>query len=430
MQRGSLFAAVLLLAMALRAPAADVAFRIKDYVGKAWGPSVVTYRVHFDSPALEKQLSLTDAAGVSLPFQLSAARMRRGAIADAEVSFLAAVPANATAVYTFHTGAPVKPATGTTPVTVRQDAKSLEFDNGHVRLRLPPPGSMACKDPIAASRVPGPIQGVQLADGAWVGKSELTTDRPITRYSCELLAVGPVYAEARIEYRFVPKGYYRVDVRLEQDAPLAVVSEEFDFGEFTEGRDVMALDLVGWQPEALCWRAASPFKQNDAFKQRMQEVSARGWHDAPYGETSYGYYEMPLGAAAIWAGEYVHPWRAWGVTEPVPPAENWLYMLPWMDWGPSAEYIGVNCGAMAPNGMNLQVGILALHTGSWRRPSNAMPRFRAARDGTAKIELPISCFGVMRPFNPFDSAEEYPSVPPTLGRRVWGLVPASKPRAT
>ncbi len=409
--------AILALGAATVRAAEPHTFHLREVVGRNWGPEVVTYRVAFDPPVRAGDLALTDADGVPLPLQLANALPAAGGrVAAAEVRFLAALPANATAQYTLTANGAAGNPSAVHPVRVRNTRRYLELANGRVALRLPAEASSTYRRPAAAADVPGPIQAVQLPDGTWAGGTQIVTDRKVASFTCELLEDGLVSARVRIEYTFSPRGRYTVLVRLDQDAPLAFVEEEFDFGEFTDGQDFLAFDLgANWRPEAVAWGAENPFKRTDGLTARMGEVAARGW-------TAGGYFELPLADAASAGGQYVHPWGAWGVSTPVPPAQNWLYMMPWPDFGSRASYIGL-CQAPAAAGQPApQLGVLSLHTGAWRRPSNAIVRLNATTDGRAVLELPIACFGVMRPFNPFDTAEEDPSVPPTLGRRVWGLV--------
>ena len=398
-------------------------FAIHDYLGVNWGPSVVTYHARFAPPVAEQELALTDAGGAPVLFQLANRQAENGRVAAADVRFLAAVAADKTAEYTLATGGAKAAPTGV-PVTVRKEGGMLELANGLYRVRLPVETQTIYRSPVAANLVPGPIQAVQLPDGTWAGKSTLVSERAVTNFTCRVLESGPVSALVRLDYRFAPQGVYHVLVRLDQDAPLAQVEEEFDFGAFTEGRDYLALDLTAsWQPDAIGWVSERPFKTSEGLKKRLEAVKARPWKTTlGTGDDSNSYAEMPLTDAASEAGDYVHPWGKWGVTAPVPPAQNWLYLSPWQDWGSRADYISACRGAAADDGRYPQLGVLALHAGAWRRPSNAVVRLHATQNGSAVLEMPISCCGVMRPFNPFDSAEEDPSLPPTLGRRTWGLV--------
>ncbi|OPZ27890.1 MAG: hypothetical protein BWZ02_01485 [Lentisphaerae bacterium ADurb.BinA184] len=424
--RAVLAGGALLAAAGLARGEARATLRMRDCVGLDWGPSVVTYHVTFDPAVEAAQVRVADSAGAPVLCQLAdEMQVKGGRVAEADLRFLATLPANGTAEYTVTVGAAkVAPPANLTPVTVTSTPLGIELGNGKVRLRLPAAARQSNESPVAASAVPGPLQGVQLADGTWAGKASLITERAVAAFSCQVIEEGPVSARVRLEYAFAPAGHYRVIVRLDQDAPLAVVEEEFDFGEFTDGRDIVAFDLgAGWKPDAIAWLSERPFKQSAGLGERLEAVKARGWTvSVRQNDSAIGYYEMSLADAASEAGEYVHPWAAWGVTQPVPPAQNWLYMMPWGDWGPRAAYVAA-CRAPAAAGETApQVGVLSLHAGSWRRPSNAVVRLRVGAEGTAVLEMPVSCFGVMRPFNPFDSAEEDGALPPTLGRRTWGLV--------
>ncbi|MHB9130137.1 MAG: hypothetical protein ACYDBB_03480 [Armatimonadota bacterium] len=405
---------VLVLGIFGAVQAAEKTFTITDITGHGWAPQLVTYHVRFDPPVRDGALVLRDAAGTECPFQLSQAVKPAGRLSAADISFIAAMPPNGTVSYTLADSAtrPAKPANALGKVT----RQYLEVDNGTVGIRLAAPGEKAFRSPVPVANVPAPIVGYRLADGAWAGDSRFMTKRNIIKYSGQLTANGPVYTEAVYRYTFAPQGYYQLTVRVVAGVPLALMDEQYDMGEFTDGTDILAINLSkGWQPELLGWKANRPYKQCPEIDQQAAKIKARGWN--PGG----GYFELPVNAVIdSKLGDYVHPWAAWGGNGPLPPNSVQLTIQPWEDWGPAANYLYL--ARQADDGKRLanEVGFLTLHTGSWRRPYSSMAHLRTGADGV-ELALPIGCFGSARPFNPFDSAEEDPGVPLTYGRRVWAM---------
>jgi hypothetical protein len=354
---------LLLTAVACAAAVAEKTLAIRDVTGRAWGPEVVSFRVKFDQPVRIDKLTLTDEAGKTLPVQVeSALHSSSGITVQDRISFLASVPANGSARWSLGT-VPLD-APPPAPVTVERVDGCLELRNETVALRLAAPEAKTFAPPVPAAALPGPFAGFRGADGVWVGGSRLVTARTASAYTAKIVAAGPVYASVVYEYRFSPKGVYRVTVRLDQGAPLARVEEEFDAGELTDGRDYLAITTGTRYPTL------------DDLDQYVVAYPAGTLAPRPATSCTFS---------------TVAPWDMFG-------GRTFL-----------------------PLEAKTNLGLLVLHSGAWRHPHNALPRLRATTGQPAVLELPFSCYGVLRPFNPFDTAEDDPGKPDSYGRRAWGL---------
>lgn len=77
----------------------------------------------------------------------------------------------------------------------------------------------------------GPIAGWKLAEGGWVGDSRLKTQSPLTDYSVQVVARGPVYCEALCQMRFGADREWSLRLRVHAHEPVVVVEESFSTGD-------------------------------------------------------------------------------------------------------------------------------------------------------------------------------------------------------
>jgi hypothetical protein len=73
----------------------------------------------------------------------------------------------------------------------------------------------------------GPIAGIRLRSGRYVGGGELRTPLPPTAVDTQVLTKGPVFADALVECRLPNFCYWRFKVRMIASEPVALVDEEF-----------------------------------------------------------------------------------------------------------------------------------------------------------------------------------------------------------
>ena len=106
-------------------------------------------------------------------------------------------------------------------------------------LELPAAEKRTFDVPVAVDRAPPPILRWKQRGSDWAGGARFFTERKISSYEIWCVEDGPASVAYAARYRFVPQGEYVWRVRVATGVPVAVVTEEFDFGEVTEGKDFL-----------------------------------------------------------------------------------------------------------------------------------------------------------------------------------------------
>ena len=135
--------------------------------------------------------------------------------------------------YTIEAGtpAPAKPR-----VSVRREGNVYILDNGVTAIRVPAAAE--------GGTAPGPIAGVRLPDGRWVGRSFWSTDRTLKGLTATVVGDGTVFAQVRLRNAFdglagvwgdVPS-FALVDVALHPGVGHAIITEshEMDVDDYWE----------------------------------------------------------------------------------------------------------------------------------------------------------------------------------------------------
>ncbi len=208
----------LLLLLGLSVTAVSAAptqtFRLQEYLGHTWSDELISYPL---APELARatSLSVTDAAGQAVPYQLDAGRVYLVVTlpADGELSFT---------VTDGETTALPDPA-----VTTKEEGGLLTLDSGVLAVRLPA-GQETFPQPVSADTVPGPLQGVRGMTGGWIGKSWLSAPLKVTGYTTTLSASGPLFAEATVDYTFEGDKHYRFTLRAIAGQPTVIIDESMD----------------------------------------------------------------------------------------------------------------------------------------------------------------------------------------------------------
>ena len=131
------------------------------------------------------------------------------------------------------------------------------------RLRL---GEQTFDPPLAAAEAPGPLIALRRADGTWFGGSRLFGDGRVTRWSAELTAAGPVFAQVDYAYHYADGNLVRMTAML-HDRAAGLVWESHG----TEDRPADGIDLTlsaGLPPLTLVI-------QREAYADRPQMESAQ-----------------------------------------------------------------------------------------------------------------------------------------------------------
>lgn len=225
----TLVRALLAVALLKAAYAAEplAVFECRERLERDWPRTLVTYQREFAAGRVRRgELRLVDAAGREQPFQLWRVKEHNeGSIASARISFLAELPKRG--AYRFELQREKASQTASAPLA-RSEREFLELDNGIVALRLPKAGESNFGRPLAMGQdhaemvaaygaqvtkgiAPGPVQGVRLHDGRWIGGSYFFAAKPesapkVTGYTCRVTEQGPLFIEAKVHYTFTSGG--------------------------------------------------------------------------------------------------------------------------------------------------------------------------------------------------------------------------------
>jgi hypothetical protein len=173
--------------------------------------------------------------GAEVPYQVEAVGGRPC------IWVLADFPPNAAKVFTLEAG---KPAPQRALAGVRRDGGFHVLESGGLAVRVPAE---------AVKAAPGPLAGIRMPDGRWVGTSAWVGAPPLSKFSAEVIAGGPLLARVRLRYDF--------DARVGLDGTTPAFSEvEFTVGAGREHvevaerhamrrRDAWELAISdGWRP--------------------------------------------------------------------------------------------------------------------------------------------------------------------------------------
>ncbi len=219
---------------------------IKEPFGLAWGPDKVTYSVEFPKgKVIPRGVSVVDSTGTIVPSQLSDIEYwpDKKSIKKAQLSFMAKLMPEQIGTWKMTAG----------KKTVRQPAGELkaeiknniiEISNLKTGIRLAG-GKQTFNVPVACDKIPGPIQGVRLPNGKWVGKGSWQTDINCIGYSAEIIDSGSVFIRAKLRYDFEGGKYYASIVELNAGQDIAVVSEDYNL---SEGKRYPMTGIDGMNP--------------------------------------------------------------------------------------------------------------------------------------------------------------------------------------
>lgn len=198
---------VLLLGLALPVAAGTQAFTIEEPLNREWNNELLHFP--FQAPngqCVAESLRLTGPDGKAVPVQLSEVQTwpNTAFVKSATLSFvLEKLPPQATQVYTAQfagsaAGLPAPPPAG---VTVTQGDGTVELTTSAFGARLLL-GESAYPVPRPNTAVPGPLAALRLANGAWVGGSQLYGRTAVKGWTSTLLATGPVFARVKTVFTY------------------------------------------------------------------------------------------------------------------------------------------------------------------------------------------------------------------------------------
>ncbi|OPZ25953.1 MAG: hypothetical protein BWZ02_02235 [Lentisphaerae bacterium ADurb.BinA184] len=372
-----------------RAVPADGKLTLTDYGIRGWGPELIHFTL--DTKRFTPgQVTVIGPDGTAVPAQT-----------DGEtLAFVASLPKGQSVTYAVQAqaagGAPVA---AVSTLHVKLDGATLEAGNEFLAFRMPAPGERALDPAVEMSQVPAPLSQWRQAGQDWVGAARFVSKRRVGSSVFRVVRQGPACFEYEARYAFVPRGEYVWRLRLSPGVPVAVVTEEYDLGEVTQGEDMLVLSLhKGW-PAPLLGRLAGGVQASpmaDYVKQR------KGAQDS-----------VPVGGVGQ-------------APSPVAPEAGLVALpaiVPGGKWGGLLGGLQVYDAEPPESGRNLAVA--TLHVGSWRR-ATAINAWYKEGEGVL-LSLPVGTrhirwsMDIADDFSPFSSHEHDPGLSPTYGRREWGF---------
>lgn len=189
-------------------------FVLREYLGHTWTNELISFPLGKESAAGAGGFSLRDPDGQEMPFQIVPG-------ADGcRIAFLVNLPKYARIEYQLVQQPPQR--------GFDADIR-LEEKEGTVRLLNRTTG---VEVPTEKGRYDsGPVLGLRMRSGRWIGGSRLVLDRKISSYECRVLARGPVFGEVESLYKFEGDKHWRIRFRVIAGEPVVLLSEEFDLGD-------------------------------------------------------------------------------------------------------------------------------------------------------------------------------------------------------
>lgn len=216
------------------AEATLAAFSLRDALRRDWQHELVVFPV---AEALFGREDVTLVGPDDKPLALQWVPAEQAPTGKKSIAFFAAVPTFGESRYRLVPGQPLR----SSDLRVAEGNGAATLENRTTGVQL---GG-------AAALTAGPIAGVRLPSGRWVGGGQLTATLKPTRCAVQLLARGPVFADVLVTYEFPEFRFWRLKVRVLADEPVVLVDEEFDLPEGTAYQFRLA---DRWNPGEMFYR--------------------------------------------------------------------------------------------------------------------------------------------------------------------------------
>jgi hypothetical protein len=205
-------------------------FILTDYLGRDWQNELVFFTVE---PRLfgRNDLLLLDENQQPVTFQWSAEN-------GGQIAFLTTVPKFSRVQFALVKGIPMLRRN----LTIRKHSKYFEVANSQTGIRVYR-GTEALRN--------GPIAGVRLTSGKWVGDGELQLPGEPLNCEVRVLAEGPVFVELEASYTFPNAGHWRIRFRVIAGEPVVLVNESF---RSQPGAQYQLKLGAGFEPDHFLWR--------------------------------------------------------------------------------------------------------------------------------------------------------------------------------
>ncbi len=227
----SLFIGVSAYSSAARA---EVDFALREHLGHDWANECVTFPLTKAQLATARQgKALLDGDGQETTYQIVESS------GQPSIGLQANLGPHQTLAYRFVDRAAAQPQTD---LQIAETAATIHLGNALIGLE------------IRKTLLPGqgPIARLRLGPTTWTGSSAVAGGKPVTEYTVEVVAAGPVFAEATCRATFADQGTWTLRFRVERGEPAILVDESFDAP--TGGVFQVVLGDNTFQPTHLLYR--------------------------------------------------------------------------------------------------------------------------------------------------------------------------------
>jgi len=292
---------------------------LRDYIKQEWKNELVTYpfkaekgQCHPDS------IRLLGPKG-PMPVQLSNVSYWQDTpwVKAASISFVTDLAANATHTYTLAYGTtPTKREPVASDLQVKEDREVVEILTGKTGIRMLL-GEMTYDKPIPASKVPGPVVTIRLADGTWFGGSRLYGPARVKSYRSRLLGRGPVFAKVHVRYEYEDGRALDVEVRLW--AADSRLDGSMNVTPYDREAAVKLVSQGGWGRDPVLLKNGWELLLSPGMPGLRLHLTAEFYNERnPWGKHTYN-------------GNR-HVFESADVELAKEPAGNITYLSPWRDW--------------------------------------------------------------------------------------------------
>ncbi|MHB9131635.1 MAG: hypothetical protein ACYDBB_11175 [Armatimonadota bacterium] len=225
---------ITIAAWALCAQAAPAGFVLQDYLNRTWQNEAVSFPLAGDNlTKAQAGKALVGPDGKAVLYQVIPG-------ADTRIELLTDLTPFEKRTYTFTDA----PSTAKTDLKIEETAEVIRLTNDRT--------GIAIRKQLAPGE--GPLAGIRLSSGAWVGDSKLAGTPQPTAYTVEVTSRGPVYAEVVCRAAFGGTKTWSLTVRLQAHEPVALVDETFKLG---DGAQFILSLGRNFAPDSLLYRKAS-----------------------------------------------------------------------------------------------------------------------------------------------------------------------------
>jgi hypothetical protein len=212
-------------------PTRGTHFVIRDYLRRAWQNELVFFSVPpnvYGQPGYK----LEGPGGTNVSYQWADHN------GQPSIAFLADVPQLGQSAYKLVAGSP----NISTDVILTDLGAQFEVRNSHAGIRI---------RKGADALTLGPIAGVRLDSGAWVGSGQLTLPNQTSNYQARVVAQGTVYVDVEATYTISTNSFWKLRFRVMSNEPVVLVDESFS----SDGGANYKLSLnTGFDADQMFWR--------------------------------------------------------------------------------------------------------------------------------------------------------------------------------